>query len=305
MGTIEVQTEQELEKRSERYLQSAAKAAGVYAPSSMRSALRRHWPEYLMEAAELGIFMIVACLLAAVIDYSASPVRQAIPNDFVRRFIFGLAMGLTAIAIVYSPWGKQSGAHFNPAVTLTFFRLGKVAPWDAFFYMIAQFVGGVLGVILSAIMLGNIIAAPTVNYVATVPGREGVLAAFVAEVVIAFILMSVVLTASNTERLAKYTGLFAGALVATFITFEAPLSGMSMNPARTLASALPGQIWNGLWVYFTAPVIGMMLASSMHLSIKGEKRVACAKLHHQNKKRCIFCAFQNEKRQAGPPATSF
>lgn len=244
-----------------------------------------------MEAAELGLFMIVACVLAAVIDYSGSPVRQMIANDFARRAFFGVCMGLTAIAIVYSPMGKQSGAHFNPAVTLTFFRLGKIAPWDAVFYMIAQFVGGVLGVVLSSVLLGEIIADPSVNYVATVPGKEGAWVAFAAEVAITFILMTVVLNVSNTERLAKYTGLFAGALVATFITFEAPLSGMSMNPARTLASALPGQIWNALWVYFIAPVLGMQFATSLYLRRNGNGRVACAKLHHQNQKRCIFCEY--------------
>lgn len=275
----------------------AAKSAShaPHALSTMRSALNQHWPEYLMEGAELGIFMVVACVLAAVIDYAGSPVRHIIPNDFVRRGLFGWCMGITAAAIVYSPMGKQSGAHFNPAVTLTFFRLGKIAPWDAFFYMLAQFVGGVLGVVLSAIVLGEIIADPTVNFVATVPGKEGALAAFVAEIVITFILMSVVLTVSNTQRIANYTGLFAGALVATFITFEAPYSGMSMNPARTLASALPGQIWSALWIYFTAPVFGMLLASSVYLRRKGRKRVACAKLHHQNNKRCIFCEYHSPR----------
>lgn len=273
-----------------------AQTAMPQAPRAMLSALRQHWPEYLMEGAELGVFMIVACVLAAVIDYAGSPVRQMLPNDFLRRALFGSCMGLTAIAIVYSPMGKQSGAHFNPAVTLTFFRLGKVAPWDAAFYMIAQFAGGVIGVVLSAILLGEIISDPTVNYVATVPGKEGVWVAFFAEAVITFILMSVVLAVSNTERIAKYTGLFAGALVATFITFEAPFSGMSMNPARTLASALPGQIWNALWVYFTAPVLGMSLASFTYSAVKGRKRVACAKLHHQNKKRCIFCEYHSRRR---------
>ncbi len=281
---IDFQTNTQLAERDEQ-------GAKPNAPNSLRSALRQHWQEYLMEAAELGLFMIVACMLAAAIDYAGSPVRQMLPNDLVRRGVFGLCMGLTAIAIVYSPMGKQSGAHFNPAVTLTFFRLGKVAPWDAFFYIIAQFVGGVLGVVLSALVLGSIITDPTVNYVATVPGKEGVWIAFAAEIVITFILMTVVLNVSNTERLAKYTGLFAGALVATFITFEAPLSGMSMNPARTFASALPGQIWTGLWVYFTAPVLGMSLASFVYTSSKSKTRVACAKLHHQNPKRCIFCEY--------------
>lgn len=283
MDRLELKTEQLATQRSGR----------LQAPSSLPSALRQHWPEYLMEAAELGLFMLVACVLAAVIDYADSPVRNMIANDFARRALFGLCMGLTAMAIVYSPMGKQSGAHFNPAVTFTFFRLGKIAHWDAVFYMLAQFTGGVLGVMLAAMVLGDIIAAPSVNYVATVPGQAGVLVAFAAETAITFILMTVVLNVSNTERLAQYTGLFAGALVAIFITFEAPLSGMSMNPARTLASALPGQIWNALWVYFIAPVLGMQFAASLYLHRNDKNRVACAKLHHQNQKRCIFCAYHN------------
>ena len=59
----------------------------------------------------------------------------------------GAIMGLTAIGLIYSPWGQQSGAHLNPAVTLTFWRLGKVATWDALFYVLAQFAGGALGVL--------------------------------------------------------------------------------------------------------------------------------------------------------------
>src|SRR6266571_5390442 len=156
----------------------------------------------------------------------------------------GLAMGLTAIGIIYSSWGKQSGAHLNPAVTLTFFRLGKVAPWDAVFYVIAQFVGGVAGVVLVAATAGNLLAHPSVNYVATLPGAGGTGAALLGEFVIASILMSVVLGVSNTQKLARFTGLFAGACVAAFITCEAPISGMSMNPARTFAGAVLPQLWD-------------------------------------------------------------
>jgi aquaporin Z len=190
----------------------------------------------------------------------------------------GLAMGFTAIGIIYSPWGKQSGAHINPSITLAFLRLGKIEPWDAVFYMGAQFVGGLSAVLLIALLLGSTLAHPSVNYVATIPGTDGTGIAFLAEFAISFILMSVVLVSTNTQKLSRWTGLFAGVLVATYIAVEAPLSGMSMNPARTFASALPAQLWTALWVYFTAPLIGMLLAAELYLRLKGAHEVFCAKL---------------------------
>ncbi|KAA0221797.1 aquaporin family protein [candidate division KSB1 bacterium] len=255
----------------------------------MFAVLKKHWPEYLMEAAGLGLFMVSACGFGALLEHPASPVRQAIDSAFVRRAVMGLAMGLTAIALVYSPWGKQSGAHLNPSFTLTFYRLGKLKGYDAFFYIIAQFAGGLAGVLLMSQVLGVRLAHPNVNYVVTVPGTAGIALAFVAESLITFILMSVVLLVSNHARYASRTGLCAGALIAAYITFEAPFSGMSMNPARTLGSALPAQVWTAWWIYFTAPLLGMLAAAQVYLITKGSPPRACAKLHHQNVKRCIFC----------------
>ena len=256
----------------------------------MRDALKRHWPEYLMEAAGLGIFMVSASVFTILLYHPASPVVKNWPEEFPRRILAGLAMGLTAIGIIYSPWGKQSGAHLNPAVTLTFFRLGKIAPWDAVFYVVAQFIGGMSGVALVAAVAEKFLAHPAVNYVATLPGSSGAAVAFVSEAAISFSLMIVVLFVSNTARLARFTGLFAGLCVAAFIAFEAPFSGMSMNPARTFGSVVLPQLWGSLWIYFVAPPLGMLFAAALHLRFK--RTVACAKLHHHNKKRCIFCEFQ-------------
>jgi aquaporin Z len=262
----------------------------------MGEALRHHWPEYLMEAAGLGLFMISACMFATLFEHPASPVAQVIGDPLVRRLCMGMAMGLTAVGIIYSPWGQQSGAHLNPAVTLTFFRLGKVRPGDALFYVTAQFVGGVTGVWLAAIFLGRIIAHPSVNYVATTPGMAGVGIAFLAESVMAFVLMSVVLRVSNTPHLARLTGLCAGALVATYITLAAPLSGMSMNPARSFGSALSAQVWTAWWIYFVAPPLGMLAAAELHLRKPGAQAVICAKLNHHNRKRCIFhCGYLQQR----------
>lgn len=256
----------------------------------MMAALRDHWPEYFMEAGELGFFMISAAIFVALLDHPNSPAIHLIPNVSIRRVLTGMAMGLTAIAIIYSPWGKQSGAHFNPSVTLTFWRLGKAAAWDALFYIGAQFAGAVAGVLVAAFLLGDVVRDPAVNYVATLPGKYGTGVAFLAELIISFGLMTVVLTVSNTPRLARFTGLFCGAIVATYISIEAPLSGMSMNPARSFGPAAVAQMWTGLWIYCVAPPLGMLAAAETYVRVKGAGGVGCAKLHHQNSKRCIFCS---------------
>ncbi len=256
------------------------------------SIVREHWPEYLMEAAGLGLFMLSAAVVNALLEYPHSPLYQLLPDPVVRRVLIGIAMGLTAIGIIYSPWGKRSGAHLNPAVTVTFFRLGKIQGLDALFYVLAQFVGGLIGLLVAARVIGMAIEHPTVNYVVTVPGVGGAGVAFVAEACISFGLMFVVLIVSNHTRLNAWTGVFAGALVATYITVEAPLSGMSMNPARSFASALPAHLWTDFWVYLTAPLLGMLLAAECYVRVPGARRVLCAKLHHRNTARCIFrCNF--------------
>jgi len=274
----------------------------------MLRALKEHWPEYFCEAAELGIFMISAGAFTILLWHPSSPIPNIIPNHFIRQMLTGIAMGSTAIALVFSPLGKRSGAHFNPAVTLTFWRLGKVKSWDAAFYIIAQFIGGILGVFAVALFVREAFSHPTVHYAATLPGPKGMVVAFIAEFAIAFVLMSVVLHVSNTPHIARYTGLFAGALVATYITLEAPFSGMSMNPARTFGSAFVGHLWTGLWIYFTAPVLAMQLAAALYLRRKGV--VYCAKYHHYNRHRCIFnCRFpellerEQAQKQAHEPAT--
>ncbi|MGN6733236.1 MAG: aquaporin, partial [Candidatus Binatia bacterium] len=203
----------------------------------MSEVLKNHWPEYLIEGACLGLFMISAFTFATILEHPASPLHQAVPTPLFRRFLMGLAMGGTAIAIIYSPWGKRSGAHINPSTTLTFFRLGKINKWDTMFYLSAQFIGGLSGAITAAIALSSWASHPAVNYVVTIPGAAGAFAALIAEMAIAFILMTVVLRVSSTPRLHKFAGLCAGILVAIYITVEAPISGMSMNPARTFASA--------------------------------------------------------------------
>ncbi len=249
---------------------------------------RNHLPEYLMEAALLGLFMLSAGMFTILFEYPNSPVHQAIVNGDLRRFFVGIAMGATAIALIYSPWGKQSGAHMNPAVTLSFYRLGKVNSQDAWFYILFQCLGGLAGVYCVALLFHEVFTQPPIHYIVTVPGGLGWIGALLGEFLIAVIMMMTVLLTSNNKKLSRYTGLFAGCLVMLYVTFEAPFSGFSMNPARSFASAFPAQTWTDFWLYVIVPPIGMLSAAGLYTELFGDRAVKCAKLHHDNDKRCIF-----------------
>lgn len=197
-------------------------------------------------------------------------------------------MGLTVVAIILTPWGKQSGGHFNPSITFAFYRLGKVAFWDALFYVTAQFVGAAIGATTAAFVLRNAPQVTAVRYAVTVPGIFGNAGAFGGELMISFVLLTVILFATNRRAWARYTPFLVGALYATFIAFETPLSGMSMNPARTFGSAFRSGYWQAIWIYFVAPTVGMLGAAEVFLWVRGGRGPYCAKLDHANNRRCIF-----------------
>lgn len=256
----------------------------------MLEAIKNHRREYFCEALCLGAFMVSACFFSAVLFHPDSAASAW--NLQLRLVLIGSAMGATAIAIFLSPFGKHSGAHINPAVTLTFWRLGKIKSTDAFFYAIFQFAGASAGVFLSSLLLGDWLANSNVNFAVTIPNQNGAFVSFIAEFTISFGMMTMVLWTSNHAKLSRLTPFFAGILVAVYISLEAPISGMSMNPARTFGSAVVGNVWNSIWVYFVAPTLAMLLAAEVYVRVKGLKEVYCAKFYHYGAARCIFnCRF--------------
>ncbi len=230
---------------------------------TISEAFKNSWRNYAIEAWCLGTFMVSACVFGVLLYHSASPVAKL--SDASKNTLMGLAMGATALGIITSPWGKRSGAHFNPAVTLTFLRLGKIGRTDAVFYIISHFLGGLVGVVISWLFLGEWLADSMVNFVATVPGRLGGTAAFIAEVVISFVMMLTILVASHSARFVRLTPFFAGTLLAIYIIFESPISGTSLNPARTFATAVISGNWTGWWIYFVAPPIAMLAAGEVFI----------------------------------------
>lgn len=164
-------------------------------------------------------------------------------------------------------------------------------------YAIAQFAGGTSGMLLASATLSAWLGHPEVNYVVTVPGTWGAGVAWLAEFSMTSLLMSTVLVVSNAPSFARFTGLAASACVFLFITFESPLSGMSLNPARSFASALIAPNWTAFWVYVTAPPAGMLAAAAAFSFLRGRPVISCAKIHHQNPYRCIFCEYQRGRSQ--------
>ncbi len=251
-------------------------------------ALRRHWFLYVYEGAELGWFMVAACVATVVLFGVGSPVLHWVPRAAWRRLVMGVAMGGTAVMIIHSPMGKRSGAHFNPAITLTYLWLGKIGVWDAVGYVCGQFVGAVAGVGVVALFLGRALAQPSVDYAVTVPGIWGTAGAFGAELFMASLLMGVVLWMTNRRGWAGYTSYAVGVLITGYVFFFAPVSGFSINPARTVGSAVWAGVWTAEWVYFVAPLMGMFSAAFFYVRWFGIESVLCAKLHASPSVLCPF-----------------
>jgi len=238
----------------------------------IKASFRKNWIHYLQEALGLAIFMISACFFAAMLEAKNSTLHLAIHSSFIRTVIMGLLMGATALFIFYSPWTSPSGSQINPAVTLSFFRIGKMCPWDVLFFILFQFAGGTLAVYAMQLILGSKLTSLPVNSVATVP-VGGNLPALITEFFIAFVTMILVMFTSHHKKLKNYTRIFAGCLVCTWVIVAGPISGFGMNPARSFASALPAHIWTAFWIYLFVPIAGMLSATEIFLLIQKNKKM--------------------------------
>jgi aquaporin Z len=223
-----------------------------------------------------------------------SVMREAIPSDALRRLATGILFAGGGTLVVLSPLGQRSGGHLNPAMTLAFWWKGQVGTPDLIAYSVAQVAGALLGVWVVAMVGGA--AAQSVQWGLTLPGEGySVAEAFLAEVVITFLLVFLVLFCVSNQRFARFTPWLAGALVAFLVFVEAPISGTSLNPARSLAPALVSLRFEHHWLYWVAPVLGALLAVSLFSRvIDTRQRPGCAKLFHTERYRCIFlqCAYE-------------
>lgn len=220
-----------------------------------------HWRDYLVEGCGLFLFMLVAGSAATLFEHPSSAVRQAESSDVLRRLATGCLMGLTIAALAYHPYGQRTGTHLNPAVTLAFWQLGRIGSWDAVFYVGAQFAGALAATPVLVALLGDAFAHPRIRYGTTQPGPGGEAVAFAAEFVMSFTLMFTLLAALGTARFRRLAGGAIALLIVAYVAIETPLSGMSLNPARTFGAAVTSGQWLGIWLYFVAPLTAMWLAA--------------------------------------------
>ena len=245
-----------------------------------------------MEAAELGALMFCTCLFSTLLYSAGSPLQKLALPERVKPVLMGVAVATVTFLIIRSPFGRRSGAHINPAITLTYLWLGRIHRWDAICYMTAHFTGAVVGVLLARLTLGKHLSSAPVRYVVTLPGMKGSLIAFAAELMLAAVLMGIVLFASNHRRLAPFSPLFVAMITVSFAALGSSISGFSVNPARSFSSALFAWLWRGIWIYFAAPALGMLGAAAAYIRTMGPNRVYCAKVFHDLQSPCPFpCRF--------------
>ena len=204
----------------------------------------KQWQRYLAEV--FGTFVLVFAGTTAIVG----SIRSGIPPLLIAPFAFGLALlaGLYAFAEV-------SGGHFNPAVSLGLYLDRRIDTSDLIGYWLAQFIGAILASLLLLVASSKAAVAAT-----TTRPTAGDGAAFVMELTFTAIFVLVILHSSKSERYGG-TALVAIPLALLAIHFAAiPFSGASVNPARTFGPALVGNYWHGIWIYFTAPPLGAIIA---------------------------------------------
>jgi aquaporin Z len=272
---------------------AATRPVTALAPSaSLAEAIHTHWREYLMEGTELGSLMLSTCIFGTLLYSSDSPLNYLALSRGVRSVLMGTAIAMTTFLIIRSPFGRRSGAHFNPAVTLAFLWLRRIHRWDAVCYVLAHFVGAVVGVAVAHEILGVRLSSAPVRYLVTLPGTYGRPIAFIAEFVLSGLLMGIVLYASNHRLLARFTPILVALLTIFYFALSSSISGFSVNPARTFSSAMFAWIWEGIWIYFSAPCLGMLMSAAIYVDRMGWNRVYCAKVFHDRQSPCPFrCHF--------------
>ncbi|MDE3206021.1 MAG: aquaporin [Acidobacteriota bacterium] len=256
------------------------------------------WTDALAEFVGTAVLVTVALSSAVLLTAPLSPAHHLVGPGAPVRLVIGTLSVATAAAVVYSPLGRRSGGHLNPAITIGFLGLRKFRWQGAAAYVASQLAGAVAGAALVALTFGR--WASGIRFSASVPGRPGPAAAFAAELVATFALASVVFHFVDRPRVMRFTPVAAAVTTVVVILVEAPVSTTSLNPARSFGPAVLSLSFAHLWVYLLAPPAGAALAAVAFSSTRGP--VACAKLVHRDDYECHFRSCSYRAAQAPGPS---
>lgn len=243
------------------------------------------WQVLFSELVGTSLLVLVGLSVVILMFGSGSPIPRFVPSEGTRRLITGFLFGTTGALIALSPVGKESGAHINPVVTLGFWLMGKLESRIALGYVLAQLAGATVGV-LPLLVWGSM--GRSVAFGTTLPG-EGytIWTVVMGEVITTFALISGLCVFLGFRNLRRYTPALFPFLYAVMVYLEAPISGTSTNPARSLGPAILSGEWNGWWIYWAGPLIGTFLAILVFSFLA--KRIEVAKVYYfESDRRRIF-----------------
>ena len=235
-----------------------------------------HLVAWLCELLGTAIVLFVGVSAVCFNFGTASPLRDAPTSN--RLLLTGLIFAGTGSLIAISPLGRRSGAHLNPAVTIAFWTQRKVHWHDLTGYIIAQFVGAFLGAFAAHAAWQQ--QAISVSDGATRPGTgvPGTTAAALEAGMTTCLLLTIFFMTSSRNT-TRYTPLVLWALITVFVWQLAPLTGTSMNPARSLGPALIAHTLDTYWIYVLGPLVGVIAAAAL-FSLARHTEVLTTKLFH-------------------------
>jgi aquaporin Z len=244
-----------------------------------------HWREWLAELAGTAL-LLIGGLSAITLDFGRhSPVAVLVPSHSMRLLLTGALFAATGSLIAISPLGRISGAHLNPAVSLAFWLSGKMHHHDVGAYVVAQCGGACLGALAVKWAWPEL---ATAGYGVTLPGPSisPIAAVFIEAGMTALLLLTILLFLSRM-RTARWTPLAAWFVITLLVWQGAPLTGTSLNPARSLGPATAAYYFHNLWIYAIGPPVGAALAT---VFVVGGMRLrpVTAKLFHDPRYTSIF-----------------
>jgi aquaporin Z len=275
----------------------AQAASGPHVPARQSAHAGFHWRIWAAECAGTGLLILGGLSVVCLVFGRGSPVPELLPSQSARLLLTGLLFSGCNSLLAVSPFGRLSGAHLNPAVTLAFRALGRVSRHDVVGYVLAQLVGAVAGAAALQLLWGPV--ADSIDGGVTVP-TVSLPAAFALEAAMTALLVAVILFFVSNARLARWTPLAIWPLIALLVWGGAPYTGTSLNPVRSAGPAFVFANLDSLWLYLVAPTAGALAVALAWRRRHPAAQPKTAKLFHDSRYACSLATELPARRVAVP-----